>query len=146
MIFKLSFWDFQEQNYFSTLHPLWNEREWVCSADLSDAGHGFKAVKGPDALISPLQAWSSRPWCSSSASWSPSSSLSCPSCTDRIWSSFRSSWACGENRHSSYLLKISVHRPHDHGMNFSCYDAVMIAQFNGYEVTQLGFGQLPYKL
>lgn len=71
---------------------------------------GVQGVKrwGPEALISPLQAWSSRPWCSSCAFWSPSSSLSCPCCTDRIWSSSRSCGACGERRHISESSNFSV--------------------------------------
>ncbi len=86
--------------------------EWVCSVDLLDAGLGVW-MWGPEALISPLQAWWSRPWCSSSASWSPFSSLSCQSCTDRIWSCFRSCGACGERRRFAHSLNFSGSGLHD---------------------------------
>lgn len=71
------------------------------------------------ALIFFLQAWSSRPWCSSSAFWWPSSSLSSQFCTERILFSFRCCGACGKFRMHHYMDSSPKDRAHriDTGLN-----------------------------
>lgn len=93
---KFCSWGFPSENVFLTHPSLWSEggvgvRCWFVGC------WTWWKLWGPEALISSLQAWSSKLWCSFFAFWSLSSSLSYRSCTDRIWSSLRSCGACGEH-------------------------------------------------
>lgn len=91
--FIICTWCFQERIRRSSSPSFWCGREGWCDffwgGWWGNVGH---------SLIFFLQACWSRPWCSSSAFWWPSSLSSSQFCTGNIWSSFRCCWACGERR------------------------------------------------